>query len=210
LKKNYQRPHITALFEELQRRGFGVYTPGARGKGKCARFMPNNTCPVKYTVLVDASKKSAAPEPSTASVQSPAPPPLVRPTPPPIQAKPAVAAPKVVEESPASNEQATSSVAVVGNWLRGLSQIVVRDATSSVLGYECVVFCDEILALCRIRGGGEPTIEEALQAVWNKVKDRVGYKHTTKAGMTPFELVESRLKGLGYYILDRPANMGYG
>jgi hypothetical protein len=38
VKAGYQREEVTALFTELHAKGLGLYTPGARGKGKAATF----------------------------------------------------------------------------------------------------------------------------------------------------------------------------
>lgn len=45
------RPHeVTALFEQLQVAGYGLYTPGRPGRGGAARFEANDKCPEKFTI----------------------------------------------------------------------------------------------------------------------------------------------------------------
>jgi len=207
----HTRVQVIALFEKLHSLGFGVYTPGGRGPGNSSRFKPNEKCPPKYTILfrkVGTRKKTD----DSSKVVTLAAPASKVPTPvpqKPVNFSPKVAAAETEEPDSAAPgafnpEYVGTSFGLVKDWLRGLTgRVIVKDRFAATLGYECVVYGDEILAVVRIRGGGSDSIEDALNVVWSRVKDRVGVKHTTKAGMTVKDAVISRLKGNGYYVLDR-------
>lgn len=56
MSKGYKRNEIESLFLELQKKEYGVYIKGLRGKakgggGNCGKFICNNNCPTSYTMI---------------------------------------------------------------------------------------------------------------------------------------------------------------
>jgi len=185
----YSRQHVLALFEQLERGGFGAYTRGTRGKGKCSKFAPNDKCPVSFTILVDASTvpkrkrndiNKVTPQIETTTKQN--------------ICKTNVDEIETVLETKSVEAQIISSL-----W--SLSKNIVKDSSSSFIGYECSVFANAFLVLTHVRGGGEKTIEEALRSVWENTNTRMGLKDKPKTKRV--EQVASNLRGSGFYILDR-------
>lgn len=192
LKLGHQRPHITALFEELHKKGLGVYEPGKRGPGCYAKFTPNENCPKQYQLVVEAKshRRSRAVEttnhePDTARSGSEV---------------------KVVSEAkvsePVSNEPKdfTGSIqSYMNHALSSLSQTFVKDSYSNKVGYECIVYTGSILVLYRVRGGGRDTIEGALKDIWDTVKSRIVSPKIKK--MNKFAYTVSILKGTSFFVL---------
>jgi len=52
LAQGYSRKHIVALFETLEREGFGDYQQGQRGPGLAAKFVKNDTCPDEFSLVL--------------------------------------------------------------------------------------------------------------------------------------------------------------
>jgi len=160
LKAGYRREDITNLFETLQNKGFGTYHKGKRGKGCCARFEKNESCPNEFVIRGRRRYKRSEEKQAPAASES-------------------------------ESNLSTRTKTLHSLW--ALSQNIVEDSTSGNIGYRCDVFADQILVMHRVRGGGESSIEKALQNVWSDVSDRL------KLGMAD---VVSRLRGHGFCLLN--------
>jgi hypothetical protein len=190
----FHRQHVLALFEQLEKGGFGEYTKGRRGKGNCARFAPNEKCPPAFTILVETATLPKRKQSVEANkVNKP-------------QIKVTTKQTETLEASIDSIEETEckaplSVEAQILNSLWSLSKHVVMDSSSSFVGFECKVFANVFIVLNHVRGGGEKTIEEALQTVWEANNDRMGLKSKPKSKR--IEWIASDLRGKGFYILDR-------
>jgi len=98
----------------------------------------------------------------------------------------------VVKAEPIISSESTSVKLQTINALWNLSQNIVQDVSSCNIGYRCDVFAGQILVLHRIRGGGESTIKEALQNVWDIVSDKINID---------IEEAISKLRGHGFCLL---------
>jgi len=216
LKEGYFRPHITMVFEELHKKGFGIYEPGKRGPGCCAKFTPNETCPAVYKLVVpvkttkvgrprlirnvpasstneetqnEIETSSEINEQEQEQIVTPVSAPIPSPT-------------KIVTQNNNNNIEYSDDKNLethVLHSLFGLSKTIIRDQSSSRVGYECSVFADQLLVLHRIRGGGKDTIESAVKLMWDKVATRIvapKMKHMNK-----FQYACSILRGASFLVL---------
>lgn len=194
LKQNYMRMHVLQLFEELQKKGFGVYTLGRRGPGNCAKFDPNDKCPLTYSIVIDPKAGKIANKvpdvmPPKASGKAPTEPPKV-------MEKQAQNLEKKSESDDADEKTAHSHVL---HSLLGLSKNLVKNPASTFVGYECIVFADQILVLYRVRGGGYETIESAVKQILPSIDNRILVNETRET--TRLEAIVSLLKGVGILVL---------
>lgn len=189
LEKNYSRPHIIQLFEELHKKGFGTYTPGKRGKGCFSRFVPNENCPKEYTLFTAAKGVRAAPKP----VDIPGIPQEIACK---IDAENKKVETKKVDKNNAVEKTEESQVL---HALWALSKNLVQDITSDFVGYKCSIFANQIVVLHRVRGGGKETIEEAVKDVLPTVGDRILTRPTKN--MNKIEYIVSTLSGTGFVVL---------
>ncbi len=211
LKRGHLRHHVLQLFTELEKKGFGVYTLGRRGPGTCAKFDPNDKCPVAFTIFAEAKppKKAVETEPEAPTPEpvgaldgptAPAPELAAKKVTLPPAVQPKVASPLRTSKHPEDEEaEETTFPSQTLHSLWSLSKILVKDATSDLLGYECSVFADQILVLHRIRGGGVPSIDEALKNIWSTVERRILATETRDTNR--FEEVVSQLMGVGLLVL---------
>lgn len=190
--KKHPRQHVLMLFEQLEKGGYGEYTRGKRGKGNCARFTPNDKCPNSFTILVETAtlpKRKRSSETNKVKSQ-------VR-----VTTKQAENSTESVCSANATKDSDLSLETQVLHTLWSLSKNIVRDSSSSFVGYECSVFAGAFIVLARVRGGGKESIEEALRHIWESNQSRMGLKNKPKGKR--IEWIASDLRGKGFYILDR-------
>lgn len=194
LKLGHLRQHITQLFEELDKKGFGNYIPGKRGKGNCARFVPNESCPKTYTVF------------SATKTQTKKAPPIVEKE---VETK------EKVQEAPKKDSEKTNEVKLSKEKLPiveekdlntqtlhslwALSKNLVEDLNSNFVGYRCVVFANQLVVVHRVRGGGSPSIQEAVKKIFSSIENRIVVKKGRS--ISKIEAISSGLAGSGFFVL---------
>lgn len=189
LEKKYNRAHIIQLFEELHKKGYGIYTPGKRGKGCFSRFVPNENCPKTYTLFAAAKGTRTAPKPVDIVG-------LPEDIACKISSENKKVEPKKVDKNNAVEKTEESQVL---HALWGLSKNLVQDIMSDFIGYKCSIFADQMVVLHRVRGGGKETIEEAVKDIMPAVKDRILTRPTKN--INKMEYIVSTLAGTGFIVL---------
>jgi len=57
LARGYEKKKALDLFIKLQEEGFGIFDKGKQGRGKVAKFIPNDKCPTEYTMIFVLKKR---------------------------------------------------------------------------------------------------------------------------------------------------------
>lgn len=176
IRAGYQRKEVELLFIKLQEAGFGTYTPGHAGKTGCAKFVANEKCPNKYVIAFRVKKlhKDYAGEPETNK-------------------------PLTIEHDDGTIEVITKNpLSIIEKILltkRRPKHIPIRDGNGYIASIaEGYLFVDKII------NGGFGSITEALDDIWEDVKDKVSAKGTKY--MSKKDEVESSLMGKHYYKLE--------
>ena len=61
IDEGYAKADVIALFVELDEFGYGDYVPGTRGRGTCAKFTKNDSCPAEYTLVMEQKPRGRKP-----------------------------------------------------------------------------------------------------------------------------------------------------
>ena len=175
LLKGHNRSHIEQLFEQLEKENYGAMQQGHRGRGGAAKFVPNESCPKEYNIVVDVKRKT----------------------------KKLVMNEEVQEEIPLKKSSDSFynthvSVEVDKNSkyfeLVNKSKNIVIDHNSNDVGYQCVLE-NNYLILHRLRGGGYKKIENAVKEIWENIQELIQFNHYRE--MKQVDIVVSALMGSG-------------
>jgi hypothetical protein len=148
-KLGYQRHEVEKLFEELENLGYGKYVRGSKGKGNCAYFEAGENCPTEYTMVFKVKLLH--------SNYTGCP-----------------------EELKSVNNVALSQPSVINDRIekiKAIPHIPVSMPPNLGIGYVCS-YTDDYIIIDRLVNKGYNTIEEALDTVWDDIKDRVKIKPT--------------------------------
>ena len=177
IKKGYQRHEVIALFTELQAKAMGTYTEGTQGKGKCATFEFCMEFPQKYAMTFQVEKLHTdyAGKPTTNSNEPP---------------RRISAENKPIVDN--NNQENT-----LGNWSKIIMSSGNQVRRTSLTASQYKILVEDNSLKVSLVDNGAPTIESALEKVWDSVKDKI--KEPKYQHMTALEAVSSRLMGHGYY-----------
>jgi len=175
IRAGYQRKEVELLFTKLQEAGFGIYTPGHAGKTGCAKFIANEKCPDKYVIAFRVKKlhKDYAGQPETNR---------------PLTIKHDDGTEEVVNTKPLSIIEKILLIK------RKPKHIPIKEGSGYIASVaEGYLFVDKIV------NGGFNSIADALDDIWDDIKDNVSAKGTKY--MSKKDEVESSLMGKQFYKL---------
>jgi len=57
LARGYSQKHVLYCFQQLQDNGMGEFDRGSQGRGRVAKFIPNENCPGEICIEFEVKKK---------------------------------------------------------------------------------------------------------------------------------------------------------